>query len=31
MGTLELFEYLNKLKLADQVHMRDNEEIVFYH
>jgi len=31
MGTLELFDYLNKLNLADQVHIRQNDEIVFYH
>jgi len=27
----ELFEILNKMKLADQVHFRDGEQIVFYH
>ena len=27
----ELFELLNKKKLADQVHFRDGNQIVFYH
>lgn len=31
MKTTELFAYLNKLGLADQVHFRNNNQIVFYH
>ena len=31
MNTLELFNYLNKLGLADQVHLRSGGEIVYYH
>ena len=27
----ELFELLNKNKLADQVHFRDGDQVVFYH
>jgi len=27
----ELFEMLNKIELADQVHFRDNDQVVFYH
>jgi len=27
----ELFELLNKNKLADQVHFRNGEQVVFYH
>lgn len=27
----ELFEILNKMKLADQVHFRDSNQVVFYH
>lgn len=31
MKLTELFEYLNKIGLAHQVHLRDNTQIVFYH
>lgn len=31
MTVLNLYEYLNKLGLADQVHLRGEEQIVFYH
>ena len=31
MKVTELFEVLNKLGFADQVHLRDNHQIVFYH
>jgi hypothetical protein len=31
MTTLDLFEYLNKLGLADQVHLRNDSQIVYYH
>ena len=27
----ELFELLNKMKLADQVHFRNGDQVVFYH
>lgn len=29
--TTEIFDYLNKLGLADQVHLRNNNQMVFYH
>lgn len=29
--TTQIFGYLNKLGLADQVHFYDGEEIIFYH
>lgn len=29
--TTDLFNYLNKLGLADQVHLRNNNQMVFYH
>jgi hypothetical protein len=31
MKTTDIFNYLNKLGLADQVHLRNNEQIIFYH
>ena len=31
MTVLDLYEYLNKLDLADQVHIRGIDQIVFYH
>ena len=31
MTTSSIFEYLNKLGLADQVHFRNDEQIMFYH
>jgi hypothetical protein len=31
MTVLDLYEYLNKLDLADQVHIRGVDQIVFYH
>jgi hypothetical protein len=31
MKTTDIFNYLNKLGFADQVHLRNNDQIVFYH
>lgn len=31
MTTLDLYNYLNKLGLADQVHLRGKDQIVYYH
>lgn len=31
MNALEIFKYLNRLHLADQVHVRDGDQMVFYH
>lgn len=31
MKTSDIYEYLNKLGLADQVHLRKGDQIVFYH
>lgn len=31
MTVIDLFDYLNRLGLADQIHLRNNEQIVFYH
>lgn len=31
MKLTEFFEILNRLGLADQVHLRDGDQIVFYH
>lgn len=31
MKATEIFDYLKRLKLADQVHFRENGQIVFYH
>lgn len=28
---MQLYVYLNKIGLADQIHLRNEEEIVFYH
>lgn len=27
----QLFGHLNKIGLADQIHLRENDEIIFYH
>lgn len=31
MTTTEIFKYLNGIGLADQVHYRDGDQIVYYH
>lgn len=31
MKATEVFDYLKRIKLADQVHFRENGQIVFYH
>lgn len=31
MKVTEIYKYLNKLGLADQVHLRNGNQIVFYH
>lgn len=31
MKVTEIFNYLNKIGLADQIHLRNNNQIVFYH
>lgn len=31
MTIIDLFDYLNRLGLADQIHLRNNEQIVYYH
>lgn len=31
MTVIDLFDYLNRLGLADQIHLRNNNQIVYYH
>ena len=31
MTVIDLFDYLNRLGLADQIHLRNNEQMVYYH